>query len=97
MAKDFSEQLQNITDKTRLLMIRYQAQREKVEELTNELQQFRAMVVARDAEIEKLRRELEYLRIATTIAPDRQTKEEVYAVISNLVREIDRCVADLKD
>ena len=95
MASDLAEQLERISDKSRLLLIRFGELQKRNAALTSELQDMRATLVARDAEIEKLRLELEYLRIATNIAPD--SKEAVYATISDLVREIDRCITDLME
>ena len=97
MASDLAEQLERISDKSRLLLIRFGELQKRNAALTSELQDMRATLVARDAEIEKLRLELEYLRIATNIAPDSKSKEAVYATISDLVREIDRCITDLKE
>ena len=95
MASDLAEQLERISDKSRLLLIRFGELQKRNAALTSELQDMRATLVSRDAEIEKLRLELEYLRIATNIAPDSKSKEAVYATISDLVREIDRCINDL--
>lgn len=97
MAIDLAEQLSRIKGKAQLLLIRYNALREKVERLTSENQDLRAQLLARDATIEKMELEIEYLKIASTLAPDRQTQDTVHAMISDLVREIDRCVADLKE
>ena len=97
MASDLAEQLERISDKSRLLLIRFGELQKRNAALTSELQDMRATLVARDAEIEKLRLELEYLRIATNIAPDSKSKEAVYATISDLVREIDRCITDLME
>lgn len=97
MAIDLAEQLSRINGKAQLLLIRYNALRGKVESLTSENQELRAVILAREAEIEKLKTEMEYLRIASTVDPDRKTKESVYTMLSDIVREIDRCVADLKE
>lgn len=97
MASDLAEQLERISNKSKLLLIRFEELQRRNAALTSELQDMRATLVARDAEIEKLNLELQYLKIATNIAPDNKSKEAVYATISDLVREIDRCIADLME
>ena len=60
MASDLAEQLERISDKSRLLLIRFGELQKRNAALTSELQDMRATLVARDAEIEKLRLELEF-------------------------------------
>ncbi len=47
--------------------------------------------------IEKLQQEIDFLRLATTIAPERKEVEQTRALLAELVREIDKCIADLKE
>lgn len=46
---------------------------------------------------ERLQQEIDFLRIATTIAPERKDVEQTRALLAELVREIDKCIADLKE
>lgn len=93
---DFHEQLRRIVDKTRLLLIRNQALAEEVKRLKSEAADRKAELLARDSEIEKLRLELEYLKVASTVSPTADDRRHAAEMISNLVREIDRCIADLQ-
>lgn len=93
---DFHEQLRRIVDKTRLLLIRNQALAEEVKRLKSEAADRKAELRARDSEIEKLRLELEYLKVASTVSPTADDRRHAAEMISNLVREIDRCIADLQ-
>lgn len=93
---DFHEQLRRIVDKTRLLLIRNQALAEEVKRLKFEAADRKAELLARDSEIEKLRLELEYLKVASTVSPTADDRRHAAEMISNLVREIDRCIADLQ-
>lgn len=47
--------------------------------------------------VSELRQEVEFLKIATTIAPERKDVEQTRALLAELVREIDKCIADLKE
>ena len=59
-----------------MLLIRFGELQKRNAALTSELQDMRATLVARDAEIEEITRlELEYLRIATNIAPTAKAKK----------------------
>ncbi len=93
---DLQEQVRRIADKTRLLLIRNQALREEVAALKAALAEREACVLARDTEIEKLRLELEYMRVASVVSPTADSRRQTAEMISDLVREIDRCIADLR-
>lgn len=95
MATDLAEQLTRLGHKAELLTTRYATLRRQNDELREELRNMQAVIVARDSEIEKLRLELEYLKISSAIAPDSETARKAQTRISELVREIDACVADL--
>ncbi len=95
MATDLAEQLKRLGHKAELLTTRYATLLQQNEELRQELRDMQATVLVRDGEIEKLRLELEYLKVSSAIAPDSETARKAQARISELVREIDACVADL--
>lgn len=95
MAKDFAEQLSRIGNKAELLATRYATLKEHNAQLRNELVELQAALCARDALIEKQAIELEHLRISSALAPDTATARETRTTITELVREIDVCIADL--
>ena len=95
MAKDFAEQLSRIGDKAKLITMRYSVLKEENARLREQLIELQATLIARDAEIEQQRLELEHMRVSSAIAPDSSSAREARATIAELVREIDACVADL--
>ncbi|MDE6121289.1 MAG: hypothetical protein K2F63_05820 [Muribaculaceae bacterium] len=95
MALELAEQLSRLGHKAELLTTRYATLRQENQELRNELLDLQAAVKARDALIQKLEIEIEHLRVSSVIAPDSQSIHQTRALISDLVREIDACVADL--
>ncbi|MCM1066224.1 MAG: hypothetical protein NC418_01460 [Muribaculaceae bacterium] len=95
MAKDLAEQLSRIGHKAELLVTRFNTLKEQNTRLRSELLDMQAALRARDAVIEKQAIEIEHLKISSAIAPDVATAREARATLSELVREIDACVADL--
>jgi cell division protein FtsB len=70
-----------------------------VQQITNERKEvatLRAQVEALTAEIQKLKAENEYLTVMRGVAVTPQQAEQSRAMLSGLVREIDRCIAELK-
>lgn len=95
MAKDLAEQLSRIGHKAELLVTRYATLREDNVKLRRQLTELKAELRARDAIIDRQRIELEHLKISSAIAPDTATAREARATLTELVRDIDACVADL--
>jgi cell division protein FtsB len=96
MAEDFQQQLERVTTKSRLVVEKYNAVCNQKAQLERELEELKSERNADKAEIDKLRVEVEYLKVATILSSKEDTKQ-VKDVISNLVREIDRCIADLTE
>lgn len=97
MAADLEQSLQRIAEKSRFLVERYKAlsareseSRQRIAVLEQELQKAQAT-------IERLTVENEYLTLASNFAPDRESRENARTIVADLVREIDRCIADLKE
>lgn len=95
MAKDLSDQLSRLGHKAELLATRYATLRAENERLRNEIMDLQSTVKALETSNEKLRLEVEHLQISSAIAPDGESVRQTRVVISNLVREIDACIADL--
>ena len=61
------------------------------------IQELESTVLTLRKEVERLTLETEYLRIATTVAPTTADIERSRAVLSELVREIDKCITELNE
>ncbi len=97
MALDYSAVIASISRKAQVLVERHAR-------LAEAKAQADARVAELEQEVEGLRKALEqarlqneYLQIAATISPSREQVEEARAMVSNLMREIDRCIVDLTD
>ncbi len=95
MATELSEQLTRLGHKAELLVTRYSTLRADNDRLREEVLELQAQLTASRARIEKLEIELESLRLSSAIAPDTESAVRARAMLSDLVREIDACVADL--
>lgn len=89
------QRLDNIEVKANLLVARYMRLREAKAKADHRCDELLRYVEQQSREIADLRRQLEYLKVATSIAPSRDAVEQSRAVLSELVREIDKCIADL--
>ncbi|MCC8113233.1 MAG: hypothetical protein LUD17_08180 [Bacteroidales bacterium] len=97
MVLDLQDTLDRIVGKARVLAERYQALLKVKQELDQKVAELERQLAQRDKELQQLRQEAEYLRTAAVLAPSRDQIEATRAAISNLVREIDRCITDLSD
>lgn len=95
MASDLSEQLTRLGHKAELLVTRYSLLKADNATLKEQLDSLTAEVRSLRAENERLRIDNEYLRISSAIAPDTESALQARAVLTDLVRDIDACVADL--
>ena len=95
MATELSEHLSRLGHKAELLVTRYSTLRADNDRLREEVLELQAQLTASRARIEKLEIELESLRLSSAIAPDTESAVRARAMLSDLVREIDACVADL--
>ena len=97
MAVDLQQRIDQINSKAKLLVERCVAveklkleAEEKVAALTREIER-------QQSEIESLKSQLRYLTLADVTNPTAEDRKQSRAIISGLVREIDRCIADLSD
>lgn len=96
MAIDLKQRLDAIGERAKLLTQRLEQERRArleaeslVADMNRELEQSRRRV----AELEQ---QVEYLRVVGLVDPSREDVARSRAVISELVRDIDRCIADLE-
>ena len=95
MANDLKHILERLRGKLDLLTQRYVTllqEKQAIEERNNELI---ALTQKQKQEINRLQQEVEYLKVVTTLNPTHKDVEESRAFLSKLVREIDKCIAEL--
>ena len=97
MASDLRNTLTRLSEKSRFLTQRYRRVTEERRQALDQVKELRNTLQQRDKEIQTLRMQVEYLTVVSTIAPGHEQLEETRAKIASLMREIDRCIADLKE
>ncbi len=97
MASEYQETFDRIATKTSLMMQRYAAMLDANQQANRRIADLEKALDDARKEMQTLRSENEYLKIASTIAPSRDQIENARAMVASLVRDIDRCIADLSD
>ncbi len=95
MAKELSEQLNRLGHKAELLVTRFGTLRDDNQRLQQQVEDLAARLSAEQAKNARLAEELRFLRMSSVIATNNDDARQLRTLLSNLVREIDTCVADL--
>lgn len=95
MSRDFQSQLQSLSAKMGVIAERHTLLEKSYAQAREEIIGLKAQILARDKELEQLRIKAEYLAVASTAGADRSNLEATKQMFADLVREIDRCIADL--
>ena len=97
MANDLKQTLERLRGKADLLVERYQLllqEKQQVDMLNEELS---STIKKQQQEIDRLQQEVEHLKVVTTLTPKREDVEKSRAFLSKLVRNIDKCINELKE
>lgn len=97
MATDLRQKLERISGKARLLTERYVMVLDAKAAAMQRISDLEAELEKQSKEIERLKAQLEFQQMATTLAPSREEVDKSRAVLSKLVREIDKCIEELND
>ena len=97
MASNLQDTLQRVVNKREILIEKYRALLEEKRRVDAANESLNSKNVALEKEIERLRQENEYLRLARSISSTPEQTEANRARISKLVRDIDKCISQLTD
>lgn len=95
MASDLQQQIDRVKAKTQVLSEKYKLLAAKYDEARAEISNLKAQVLADTETIERLRVKAEYLSVASNINPSAADLQATRSLIADLIREIDRSIADL--
>ena len=95
MASEFQQVIDRVSAKMQILLDRYAIVNRRREEALARIADLEREVAAEQNR--RLQAEVEFLKVATTISPDRADVEATRATLSRLVREIDKCITELND
>lgn len=79
-----------LADRFRLVCKERDDARERIADLEKQLDKHRK-------QCDELQQQVDFLKIATTIAPQRSEVEQTRSLLTDLIRDIDKCIADLKE
>lgn len=97
MAANLQQRLKSIGSKARVLTERYAELLEEKRAAEAQIDELRAQLQRQQREMDHMRQRIEHLQVVTTIAPKREDVERSRAFLSQLVRDIDKCIAELND
>ena len=97
MPSDLQQQLENVRAKARVVTEKYHHLKRAYDAAKDEISGLKAEILARDEELEQLKLKVEYLSIASTVRVTGDDLASTRAMVADLVREIDRCLADLRE
>ncbi len=96
MAGELQQTIDRINAKTQILLDRYALIRQQRQQAVGRIRELEAVGSLR-AENERLRTEVEFLKIATTLTPSRGDVARSRALLTELLREIDKCITELNE
>lgn len=97
MAVNLKQQLERVAAKADLIVERCHRLTEQRDEALRRVAELEKELEASRKETSRLHVDNEYLRLASALCPDRKEIENARSLISGLVRDIDRCILDLKE
>ena len=97
MANELQQTLERIINKSNILLEKYHALEDVNNQLASEKEQLVKDIEQMKRDNELLQQELEYLKMARVVAPNLDDVEKARTTISTLVRDIDKCIAQLNE
>ncbi|MCH5245929.1 MAG: hypothetical protein J1E84_05655 [Muribaculaceae bacterium] len=97
MAIDLQERLDNIKVKSGMLVERYKHEREHRLKLEDTIRENISLIADLRQQIASLTAQNEMLKLNGLLNPTRQDALRSKAILSKLIRDIDRCIADLTE
>ena len=97
MASDLESTLRRISEKSRFLTERFRVVSRQQAESDKRIAELEKELRERERRIQLLTAEVEYLRVSSILAPTAEKVTATRSMIKELVREIDRCIADLNE
>lgn len=96
MAEKGQDIYSSISSKIQIILERQTRLVEAVREARAERDALQSRVNQLTAEVNRLKADLEYMAVGRAIAPSPQQIADSRAMLSGLIREIDRCITELK-
>lgn len=95
MAGNLQQRIDSIKSKASLLADRYRAVKRAKESAEMQVAELRTQIARMERELSAKDAEIERLKVTSVLAPNHRDVEATRALLSELVREIDKCIAQL--
>ncbi|MCI8998493.1 MAG: DUF3450 domain-containing protein [Muribaculaceae bacterium] len=95
MAGTLQQRIDKIEAKGALLAERFALLREAKRQADGQIAEMKTTISMLHRNIDDLNRQIEYLKVASVLTPNHHDVEETRAILSELVREIDKCINQL--
>ncbi|MDE7475034.1 MAG: DUF3450 domain-containing protein [Duncaniella sp.] len=95
MAANLQERINKIEAKAALMVERYGQLCQALTDARRKIGELEAVIDRQRHELEERDRQIEYLKVASVLSPDHRAVEATRAMLSGLVREIDKCINQL--
>lgn len=97
MAIDLRQQLERVNAKTTLVLEKYALMQERLAQARAEIESLRQQLLQQQRKVEELELQRQYLMLSHTVAPGADDSRRALDMIDGLVRDIDRCIADIAE
>lgn len=97
MAIDLRQQLERVNAKTTLVLEKYALMQERLAQARAEIESLRQQLLQQQRKVEELELQRQYLMLSHTVAPRADDTRRALDMIDGLVRDIDRCIADIAE
>ena len=97
MAIDLRQQLERVNAKTTLVLEKYALMQERLAQARAEIESLRQQLVQQQRKVEELELQRQYLTLSHPVAPGADDTRRALDMIDGLVRDIDRCIADIAE
>ena len=97
MANELQQTLERIINKSNILVEKYHALERTNDEINSEKEQLVKEIEQMKKDNERIKQEISYLKMARVIAPTHEDVDNARTTISTLVRDIDKCIAQLNE
>lgn len=97
MPAELKQRLDRLESKAAMVARSHEGLLRRLQEQSRLIAGLESRVRSLEAENSELRTAAEYLRVVHTVAPTREAVSQTRALLSRIVREIDRCIADIGD
>lgn len=97
MADNINSQLARVKAKATVLVEKYTTLKDAFDRQKEQIESLRAQLIVKEKQLEEVRLKAEHLSIASTVKLSGDDLQATRDMVADLVREIDRCIADLSD